>query len=208
MMMRFEFDNDGYVCCILYGCTTGSCAEYTGLVPSEPEEYADMDDWADRAKVQAYYLNDEGNLIYDSDRVANLPDEDAVEPYTSEQVKSMGIVDVIYPVGSIYMSVNDVSPDTLFGGTWERIEDRFLFAASTWGHPAGVEGGSETAEITIEAHKHTSNTYDDVKFVSGAVTSGSYDIPITGTTNSAGGDTITISIMPPYLAVYMWKRTA
>lgn len=206
-MIRFEFDNQGYVSCILYGCTTGSCVEYTGLVPNQPEEYADIDDWANRAQIQAYYLNELGNLTYDPIRAEQIPDENYVEvkPYTAEQVQKLGIFDLIYPVGSLYMSVNDVSPATLFGGTWERIEDRFILAAgSTYG--AGEMGGAASASFTIDAHKHSITTYNNVKFVAAAVTSGSYDIPITGTTNGAGGVTKNISTLPPYLAVYVWRR--
>lgn len=118
-----------------------------------------------------------------------------------------GIADAIYPVGSIYMSVNAADPSTLFGGSWSRIEDTFLLAAGLK-HAPGNTGGAESAEISIGAHTHTIETEDNVKFVSGAVTSGSYDIPITGKTNSGGGTTKTISTMPPYLAVYVWQRTA
>ena len=78
--MRFEFDNEGYVCCILYGCTTGFCVGYTGLVPSEPVGYSDMDDWANNAQTQAYYLDDEGNLAYDAERAASLPSDDETPP--------------------------------------------------------------------------------------------------------------------------------
>ena len=35
----------------------------------------------------------------------------------------------IYPVGAIYMSVSSTSPASLFGGTWEQIQNRFLLAA-------------------------------------------------------------------------------
>lgn len=70
--MRLEFDDQGYVCCILYGCMTGSCEEYTGTTPSEPEAYTDIDDWANRAETRAYKLDAEGNLIYDAEKAAAL----------------------------------------------------------------------------------------------------------------------------------------
>ena len=70
--MRLEFDKQGYVCCILYGCESGSCVEYTGLVPTQPEEYKNIDDWAERAQTQVYKLDEEGNLTYDAERVAEL----------------------------------------------------------------------------------------------------------------------------------------
>ena len=49
------------------------------------------------------------------------------------------LVDHIYPVGSIYMSVNNTNPGTLFGGTWEQ-----------WGSgrvPVGVDMEDENNEF-------------------------------------------------------------
>lgn len=135
--MRFEFDENGYVRCILYGCSTGSCCEYTGLVPNEPEEYADMDDWADRAQTQAYYLNDQGNLIYDADKAALLPDEDTVVECSLEQFEQLGykwpvqrMIDTgaglaTFQYGSVYFETEGINPQYcawFAGSTWEQIE--------------------------------------------------------------------------------------
>ena len=62
------------------------------------------------------------------------------------------LLDMIYPVGSIYMSVNNVSPQTLFGGTWQKIEGRFLIAANNT-YKNGATGGS--ADATVVSHTHT-----------------------------------------------------
>lgn len=214
--MRLEFDNDGYVCCVLYGCTTGSCTEYTGLVPNEPETFEDIDDWANRAQIQAYKLNDLGNLVYDAERAATLCDEDELicKKYTNSQIKEMGIFDAIYPVGSLYISVNDVSPANLFGGTWEKIEDRFLLAASST-YAVGTTGGNTQ-------HQHTSpNGYNaNNKLLGISYKHGANNARVNGTfaalsqTVSTGSGTYDWVLpktdyaahMPPYLAVYMWQR--
>lgn len=45
-----------------------------------------------------------------------------------------GIVDLIYPVGSVYLSVNSADPAQLFGGTWEQIsQGRMLMGAAPQG---------------------------------------------------------------------------
>lgn len=74
-----------------------------------------------------------------------------------------GIANLIYPVGSIYMSVNSTSPATLFGGTWEPISGRFLLAAGG-GYSAGDTGGEafHTLNISeIPSHQHSGSTDSD-----------------------------------------------
>ena len=77
---------------------------------------------------------------------------------TKEQIGlgKTDIVDMIYPVGSIYMSVNNVSPSTLFGGTWVQIQDKFLLASGS-NHTNGNTGGSDTHTLNtneLPAHTH------------------------------------------------------
>lgn len=131
----------------------------------------------------------------------------------SEDGIKISILDAVYPVGSIYMSVNNKSPETLLGGTWEQIQDRFLLAAGS--KTAGATGGSET-------HKHELpfgyNTQTGL-----FVRNDEPPYPIidkNGSGHSIGLDqdlsntsmmfsyTSPSDNMPPYLAVYMWKRTA
>lgn len=53
----------------------------------------------------------------------------------------------IYPIGSIYVSTNGTSPSELFGGTWERIYNRFLWAGAEW-KTIGKDGS--TASFTLK----------------------------------------------------------
>ncbi len=131
-----------------------------------------------------------------------------------------------YPVGSIYMSVNSTDPSTLFGGSWERVQDKFLLASGSL-YGAGSTGGS--AKATLPAHTHTlgSNAYQwwcakrgEGSAEQGGKISGSgkyYGASLDGNTDnykwiasvdSAGVSDVSQANMPPYLAVYVWKRTA
>lgn len=58
------------------------------------------------------------------------------------------ILNIIYPVGSIYMSTNSVNPSTLFGGTWTAITGRFLLGADST-YKAGSTGGESAHVLNI-----------------------------------------------------------
>lgn len=61
-----------------------------------------------------------------------------------------------HPVGSYYWSKSSTSPATLFGGTWEQVKDKFVYAAGTKG--VNATGGAETVTLTVAQmpyHSHS-----------------------------------------------------
>lgn len=66
-------------------------------------------------------------------------------------------MDDIYPVGSVYLSVNNANPATLFGGTWELIAGGRCLIGASKTYPLGSTGGeAEHAllETEMPSHKH------------------------------------------------------
>ena len=127
-----------------------------------------------------------------------------------------------YPVGSIYMSVNNTNPGTLFGGTWEQIKDTFLLACGST-YEAGSTGGEATVSLQVNnlpPHDHTERLPESFR-ISANAGSGGYVSDATNPKTPYAGGTYSSSVktgttgggqahnnMPPYLAVYVWKRTA
>lgn len=78
----------------------------------------------------------------------------------------------IYPVGSIYMSVNSTNPSTLFGGEWERIKDTFLLACGDT-YDGGSTGGSADSVVVSHNHTQVGHTHEplntDFKFLASEV---------------------------------------
>ena len=64
-------------------------------------------------------------------------------------------IDKIYPVGSIYMSMSLTSPSSLFGGTWQRIQSRYLMASDST-YTAGETGGNNDAVVVSHSHSASS----------------------------------------------------
>lgn len=156
------------------------------------------------------------------------------------------IINLIYPVGSIYMSVNSTNPGELFGGTWEQIQGRFLLGQGS-GYSAGATGGEAEHTLSIaEMPKHGHKVFlwtggsDDNGAYTGMIINpetnkletaskgakiyhrwkgasfntwgnadgaGNGSGDVSGNTGFAGASA-GHNNMPPYLVVYIWKRTA
>lgn len=153
------------------------------------------------------------------------------------------LFDKVYPVGSVFISVSSVSPESLFGGTWEQISGRFLIGTGAaeanttddWGTLgasdvnclAGEMGGEAWHTLTtteMPNHgKHLLTSSSSILSTGNATgaylssmssygsTGRGWDRPSSGEYYPAGqyvGGGAKHNNMPPYLAVYMWKRTA
>ena len=147
-------------------------------------------------------------------------------------IQKQDLFDMVYPVGSIYMSANNVSPATFLGGTWQQIQGQFLLAASGT-HPAGSTGGAES-----HTHEYRVGSYMNYGCVVGNgangvqvydYSSGNYAaLQNSASQDSTAGNTALVgsqktlnayrksstghvsseSNMPPYISVYVWQRTA
>lgn len=140
---------------------------------------------------------------------------------TAESIPGLksAVVDMLYPVGSIHMSVNSANPSTYFGGTWV-----------SWGAgqvPVGVNasdsdfstvektGGEKTHTLTedeMPKHRHGSMSLP-VNYASGTkegrfvvAPDSSYSSTYINTTYSGNGTAH--NNLQPYITCYMWKRTA
>ena len=155
------------------------------------------------------------NLTSGTDYGDTLPDSPATNQLFFQTVGSNFVLDNVYPIGSIYMNVNSTNPGTLFGGTWEQIQGKFLLGMSS-SYPAGSQGGEASHTLTVSEmpnHTHSIIGYS----ASGNDYSGSdadlsfnYNntmVGWSGRTASAGGNQAHNN-MPPYISVYIWKRTA
>ncbi len=132
------------------------------------------------------------------------------------------LLDLTYPIGSIYMSIKNTNPSSLFGGTW--------VAWGTGRVPVGIDtsqtefktvektGGAKTHKLTINEmpkhnHEFTYNNSNTCGFTSYAHGTNGYGEQKSDQSlgfyniSNTGGDKAHNNLQP-YITCYMWKRTA
>ena len=252
------------------GDTAENTVAFTSTDATDPNEYTDVELLASGEKHSSLFSKMSTmfkNIRYlykahGTTDISEIGDGTVTGSIESMNSKLSELIDVIYPVGSIYMSVNNVSPATLFGGEWEQIKDTFLLSAGD-SYSAGTTGGVKSTTLTsshipqhyhtVGAHSHGLNNHThkenhrlnwvDNTPVGKAVlydgwengypvktkanpsqTSRAVVDYVTVNTGGASGNTANsaafnsgnygsasptaINNMPPYLTVYVWKRTS
>ncbi|WP_059003558.1 DUF859 family phage minor structural protein [Bittarella massiliensis (ex Durand et al. 2017)] len=149
---------------------------------------------------------------------------DATQPSTEWQFS--GWVDQwlnrTYPVGSYWIGHTNTSPASLFGGTWYRVESRFLWAGPA-GSTIGATGGEQTHVLTVNEMPKHSHTLNQLLGGSGGLANDGGTVPRgylgSNYTNlaadypsnygiSSTGASAAHNNIPPYINVAIWRRTA
>ncbi|EAX69972.1 hypothetical protein TVAG_547680, partial [Trichomonas vaginalis G3] len=150
---------------------------------------------------------------------------------TELQTLKTQILETLYPIGSIYTSMNSTNPSKVLGfGAWEQIVDKFLYCANS---SKETGGSKKITEANLPPHTHTGTTnfsgdhshslrdhplYNSEYYAGNDVLSPSYNNSAkktfrptepggnhvhTFTTNPTGSGA---DYMPPFVTVFAWYR--
>lgn len=152
----------------------------------------------------------------------------------TQSINVSAILLAAHPIGSYYWSADSTSPETLFGGTWVQVKDRFILAAGDTYKVGGTGGNTSHTHTTaghaltvaeMPSHSHSkfyvNNGSQSIGAAYAAWPSGAdfggfrYAATNDFTTGATGGgashshgNTGSASNMPPYEVAYCWRRTA
>ncbi len=176
----------------------------------------------DRIYGDIYTLQGKELDVYKKEDVDKTLSEDYYDK-SEVDIKLNQLIDIVYPIGAIYMSVNSTDPSVLFGGVWEQIEGRFLLASGNLTdendnvletYVNGDTGGETEHTLSINempSHYHSRTTQpqswserDSSASQIISPESGSAKRVTKNTSNTGGGQAH--NNMPPYLVVNVWER--
>lgn len=144
----------------------------------------------------------------------------SMEGYTNTDAFKIAICNLVYPVGSYFISENATNPSSIFPGTtWAEVTGRFL-RGSDGTITAGTEGGNEihthgSGDMWAPYDAKNGHVYYRVNSAIGtSIANGKIGCDTSaqadGETINGGlivnGTTSTASSLPPYRAVYMYRR--
>lgn len=132
----------------------------------------------------------------------------------------VNLLDIVYPIGSVYITFDSISPSASVGGTWELLNGVFLYGTSG---ATGTKGGESTHTLLYnEMPKHNHALKIAIRWggdagvlrsvvatnsdfwKEGDVDNGTYD---SNNSTSYAGASVAHNNMPPYITCRMYRRT-
>lgn len=165
------------------------------------------------------YLTDTKRLYVSNDDVAinnvYVGSQEPNDPGINVWINPQGInnvVDMIYPIGSIYISVNNANPSTVFGGSWESFGTGKTLVgvdtSQTEFNTVEKTGGSKYLQEHRHSYMTTTLTYND--YIDGgtvvAIPKGSTNQAVYKISEPPDVPYANSGNLQPYITVYMWKR--
>ncbi|KAI5513439.1 phage tail repeat-like family [Trichomonas vaginalis G3] len=212
------------------GGTDGDALYYNP--PNFPQGLTSNENITTKKKIRCknvYVMDDENKVKFTAQ---DLYDKKADK--TELQTLKTEILQTLYPVGSIYTSMNSTNPSTVLGfGTWKQIVDKFLYCAR---YSKQTGGSKKIKEANLPPHTHTGTTnttgnhshsitkrgYTNLAAGSDRWGMNRYDIttdPVDSSTGifcgTAGNHSHTFTTnptgsgkdyMPPFVTVFAWYR--
>lgn len=130
---RFEF----YLECTTAGTTSAETLDTRNVTHGQV-----ISDGTCQWTVRAHVKSVNGN-VPDANGNITVPTTD------TDTIKST-VLNIFFPVGSVYMSADTAfDPNTSWGGTWVKVENRFLLGSSE-SKAIGTTGGEETHTLTVD----------------------------------------------------------
>ena len=96
-----------------------------------------------------------------SKKLNKLVDINGLKEFKNKLIYSLtakSILSMVYPVGSVYISVNDVSPEQFLGGKWVKISQGRVLQGASGTQTAGTEVSAGLPNISVSQvgeHTHT-----------------------------------------------------
>ena len=220
-----------YVAKLVITDSLGNTAEFEDSIPTERVAFHLKEGGNGAAFGKVAEQEELLDVVWDARFREDVQVDGALQVGGKLTVGGKTLADLIYPVGSVYISFNnEADPSVLFGGTWERIRNRFLWAATENG-VMGETGGEESHTLTVSEmpshnghlsagivgtvpmgkgnyegyiNKSVTNPYPGGGYRGWNVYAGNEMHPA----SEAVGGGQPHNNMPPFIQVAMWKRTA
>ena len=125
------------------------------------------------------------------------------------EIIKRNIIEISHPVGSVYISTNDVNPTVLFGGVWQRVSGACLYCCDDDEEPATYGGSKKITVDNLPPHTHTIHNrgfYNTGGSGKNAVARSAIESDpdeLRWTTDSTGGGT---DYIPYHFKVVVWQR--